>query len=438
MKIRNASGLLACLLLLASTLLSGCGGSSSNTTIPSTATIFYAHTAIFRNHSTYTMGYNGFGQLGLGDLATHAVATKVAIGSIDGVATGGDHTIAYSSSNQSSVYTWGSNYYGQLGDPTRVTTGNDAFASLHVTVPLHNTQGDLLTPGLVTSVAAGWFHSLAVVDGTVFSWGYNGYGQLGDRDNESTLANGLTPKQVRLNGSELNNIVQVAAGGGHSLALTANGRVYAWGDNSYGELGSNPANINNLFSSTPQLVNDANGVPLTGVLQIAAGGSTSYALLSDGTVWAWGYNGMGQLGRDPAGFTSGVSDAFSYKPVHISLTTKAVRISAGLDHAIALMDDKTVTGWGFNQYGQLGNGTTGPSNGIRYNLFPVAVTDQATNKPLAEVTEIVAFGNQSLVRVGSSPGTWYGCGDNGYGQLGNPIATSTVGFQEWPKLVGGL
>ncbi|GFO70731.1 hypothetical protein GMLC_43100 [Geomonas limicola] len=450
MKTSNSKALLGCLLLTAA-LVSGCG-SSSNTSIPSTATIFFAH-SVFNNHSTlYVTGYNAFGQLGINSLTTQSVATPVtSIGKISGVAAGGVHSIAYKFNDYSSVYTWGSNYHGQLGadtDPahaaTNITTsGLQAYSKVPVRIRLHNAQHAALVTGQVSAVSAGWYHSMAIVDGTVFSWGNNTYGQLGARYLDRSYGDSQAPKQVLLGGSELAHVTQIAAGAIHSLALTSDGNLYAWGDNTYGELGSNPAvpsNGTNVNPIDPQLVT----IPLpasTTISQIAAGGSTSYALLSNGDVYAWGYNGMGQLGQDPTTTTwnGGNSGLFRYTPIQVVLPLPAVAISAGWDHVLALLNDGTVVGWGFNEYAQVGNGTTGANTSIRYNYLPVPVyANSATSTKLTGVTQIMAFGNHSLARKGDNPGTWYGWGDNGNGQLGNPIATSSIGYLLQPTLVNGF
>jgi alpha-tubulin suppressor-like RCC1 family protein len=441
MKTAKSSGLLACAGLCALLLLSGCGGSSSNTTIPASTTIFYAHSAIFKNNSSVlTMGYNAFGQLGQGNLDTSAVARKVpGIGTVNGVAAGGDHTIAFAFANLSSVYAWGSNYHGQIGITT--TTGTSAYSSTPVRIALHGSGG----PGLVTGVAAGWYHSLAIVDGTVFSWGYGGYGQLGPRSADFTLADNYLPLQVLIGGSgspALKDIKQVAAGGGTSYALTTDGRVFSWGDNTYGQLGR--TELNGLYDSTPTLVKDANNATLTNVLQIAAAGSNAYAIVNDGThaegtgtVWAWGYNGQGQLGKNPAdtpavGTTPAVA-ATSFSSLAVQVFNAdgtpliAKKVVPGLDHVLALLADGTVMAWGFNEYSQLGNGL------IVDSFVPVAVlSDAIAGHLLTGVTDIAAFGNSSLALVN---GTWYGWGDNGYGQLGNPISTSSSSKLFIPVLV---
>ena len=455
MEIRKSSGLLACAGLLALALLSGCG-SSTTTTIPSVATIFYGHTLVFRNNTSLTMGYNGFGQLGNGNLTNQSVATVVPnTGPVSGGAAGGEHTIVFG--NTSTVSTWGYNLYGQLGSAAVSTVGTAAYSASPVKV--HGFGG-----ATVTAVAAGGYHSLAVADGTVYCWGYNGYGQLGNNSFVGAATPVKTQDPTNGNaplGSISNPVTQVAAGGNHSLALQG-GFVYAWGNDAYGPLGYPPPNLASLLNNAfPVLVKIPNDpaldptlpevpstvtVPLTGVNQIAAGGSTSYALLNDKvTVWAWGYNGMGQLGLDPSVATN-VSRNI---PVRINFGTilgsaTITKISAGNDHVLALLSDGSVVGWGFNGLGQVGNNDiSAPPNAVidHTRIFnPVKVLTGGTNVlgsgvPLAGVTDIIAFGNQSLAKIGNS---WYGWGDNGYGQLGNPVSTTSIGYLLIPTLMQGF
>jgi alpha-tubulin suppressor-like RCC1 family protein len=444
MEIRKSSGLLGCTLLLTLALLSGCGNSTSNTTIPTATTIFNAHSLIFKNSSTVVgMGYNGFGQLGAGagDLTSRSAATAAVIGPMNGASAGGVHSLAFSFSNLSSVYAWGSNYHGQIGSSV-VTTGTAAYSGAPVKVPLHSVVPG--APGVVTSVSAGGFHSLAAMDGTVFSWGGNGSGQLGHRViGELQLQDSAVPTQVLDAGNALlGHVVKVAAGGYHSLALTDDGRIYAWGDNTYGQLGSNPAI--GLYSSTPTLV-QKDGATFTGVVEIVAAGNNSYARTADGKVWAWGYNLMGQLGRDPAGAAATLTTPavdplpFSFNPREVVLKKAdasigtALQIAAGLDHVLALMDDGSIQAWGFNEYGQLGD------TSVVSRATPVTVRiDGVLGHPLLGVTSIAAFGNSSLARVESRPGVWFGWGDNGFGQLGSAVANNAISKVFIPLAVQGL
>ncbi|HBG06935.1 MAG: hypothetical protein A2075_19710 [Geobacteraceae bacterium GWC2_58_44] len=405
--------------LLASALFSGCGGDSSSetTTVPSTATVFYAHSVAFKNSSSttsqplYSWGYNAFGQLGNGTLSTTNEAAPVpGLGAVDGFAAGGDHTLAFKNLS-SSVWAWGANNNGQVG-----------LTVTHTQIPTK-----IALDGPVTDVAAGGFHSLAVAGGQVRSWGYNGFGQLGD----DSFVNKSTPVAVldTVGTTPINGIAGVAAGGTHSLARTDDGRVYAWGNNASGQLGKDPASpvptVSNAFSRSADLV-QLNSATLDGVVRIAAGGSTSYALRNTGPagavgqVWFWGYNPV----------TRGIN--FIPTPIDIPVAANITKISAGLDHLLMLADNGTVWAWGFNGFSQLGDTTTSNS------ATPVQVrTSTTATDIMGSVIDIIAFGNHSMARR-STDGLWYGWGDNSSGQLGNPIATNSVGYISVPVRINGL
>ncbi|NMC00696.1 MAG: hypothetical protein GYA35_10490, partial [Thermoanaerobaculaceae bacterium] len=188
------------------------------------------------------------------------------------------------------------------------------------------------------AITGGYYHSLALKsDGTVWAWGHNNYGQLGD----GTTTDRLTPVQVQ----NLTNIVAIAGGSSHSLALKSDGTVWAWGYNNYGQLGDGTT-TNRL---TPIQVQN-----LTNIVAITGGGSHSLALKSDGTVWAWGYNRYGQLGD---GTTTN-----RYVPIQVQNLTNVIAIAGGGSHSLALKSDGTVWAWGRNNYGQLGDGTTTARN----------------------------------------------------------------------------
>jgi alpha-tubulin suppressor-like RCC1 family protein len=172
-------------------------------------------------------------------------------------------------------------------------------------------------------------------DGTVWAWGLNNKSQLGD----GTTTNSSTPVQSAP--AILTGITAVAAGNEHSLALKSDGTVWGWGSNSNGQLG-NGATAGS--QTTPVQVSG-----LTNVTAIAAGVNFSLALKSDGSVWAWGYNGSGQLGDGTT------TDRLT--PVYVNMVAQ-VAIAAGFDHSVAMTSTGTVWTWGNNSNGQLGNGST--------------------------------------------------------------------------------
>ena len=168
------------------------------------------------------------------------------------------------------------------------------------------------------AVSAGENHSLAVKsDGTVWAWGYNNYGQLGNGYPSSS-------SNIPLRVSELTGAVAISAGYAHSLALKSDGTVWAWGFNGVGELGNGTTNTS---SNVPVQVSQVSG--LTGVVAIGAGSDHNLAVKSDGTVWAWGFNDSGQLGNGT------ISSRGTPVPVQVSGLTGAVVIAAGSAHSLA-------------------------------------------------------------------------------------------------------
>ena len=180
------------------------------------------------------------------------------------IAGGRVHAIALKSDG--TVWAWGYNAYGQLGD------GTTAW-SRPTPVQVSGLSG-------VTAIAAGGYHTIALKsDGTVWTWGANGNGQLGD----GTTTERKTPVQV----SGLSSVTAIAAGSSHTIALKSDGTVWTWGANGSGQLGDGT----NTERTTPVQVSG-----LSGVTAISGGESHTITLKSDGTVWTWGANASGQLG----------------------------------------------------------------------------------------------------------------------------------------------
>jgi alpha-tubulin suppressor-like RCC1 family protein len=277
------------------------------------------------------------------------------------------------------VASWGLNNAGQLGDGT--TTDRPRFV-------------DVRAGTSVVQVAAGWAlqfgHGLeARSDGTAWAWGGNGFGELGDGTTDSRLS----PVQV----TGLTGVTQVAGGCIHSLALRSDGTVWAWGGNRFGELGRGTV--------TDHEVTPAPVAGLAGVVKIAAGCEYSLAVRSDGTVWAWGANPVGELG------TGGT--ASSAVPVQVTGVSRVTAIAAGWNSAVAVVaGGASVWTWGDNESGQLGDGT------LVTRTTPVRVTQLGT-------THIAGAAAGGGGRIGAftailgTDGSVWAWGADNTGQLGN-------------------
>lgn len=302
------------------------------------------------------------------------------------------------------VWAWGGHdKYGYLGDGT-TTYRNTAG------LVLQSKNGEPITG--VTQIASCPFHCLVRVSNkTVWAWGRNVYGQLGDGTNKDRT----TPVPVKA----LTDVEEVAAGGywGHSLARMKDGTVQAWGCNKHGQLGDGTKDVHGRYTPGPVKLSKG-GEPLTGIIQIAAGnsagnadnstGSFNLALDDHNRVWAWGYNNFGQLGDGT------IKSQSTPNLVKLSkdgmLLTAVVQIAAGANHALALMNDGTVRAWGHGKYGRLGNGADDDQH------LPVQVK-QSNGQVLTGITQIVAGFNCSYAL--DDQDTVWAWGRNDFGQLGD-------------------
>ncbi len=293
--------------------------------------------ALKDNGTVWTWGNNEYGQLG--DGTTTNRNTPAQVSGLSGiVAISGGYYCSFALKNDGTLWAWGANWFGMLGDGT--TT--DRLSPVQVHGP-NNT-------GFLTGVAAildgGIYHTLAVkTDGTIWAWGSNASGKLGD----GTTTDRLSPIQVHGPGNIgfLTGITAVSADFSSSLALKNDGTVWAWGGNWFGSFGDGTI----TDSTTPVQVHGTGNVGfLTGITAIAAAYAHAFALKNDGTVWAWGQNTwIGYLGD---GTTTN-----RLTPVQVSGLSGITAISGGRTHTFALKNDETTWGWGINWQGELGDGT---------------------------------------------------------------------------------
>jgi alpha-tubulin suppressor-like RCC1 family protein len=331
--------------------------------------------------NVWAWGSNTYGQLGYTASPTSVPGKATFPGGtvITAVAAGQYHSLALDQAGK--VWAWGSNSSGQLGDGT--TTGTSTPEKL----------GTFPTGTVIIAIAAGYAHSLAVDNtGQVWAWGDNLHGQLG---NPAATQPQKTPIAVTST-TGLTGAVSVGAGGmsNSSFAVTATGRVWSWGDNTYGQLG-------NGTTTSPQ-TSPAQVLDLTGALAVQGDYYHSVALLNDGTSWAWGSNLYGEVGDN--------STAQRLSPVEVQNLGAATGVTAGPQYSMAfLQTDGSVWSWGYNAFGELGDGTT---------------TNRQLPVPIAGPTGVVALaaGGDAAVAV-TSNGTVWTWGFNQYGDVGDGTTT---------------
>ena len=286
----------------------------------------------------WAWGNNANGALGNGSRRDSAAPQRIStLPAMSAIAGGNGYSLALA--QDGSVWSWGYNADGQLG------TGQAGTSQL--------TPEKLTTISAVAQLSA-YLHVLALrKDGSVWAWGGNSYGQLGN----GTTTSQSNPARISGLGDQ---IVAVAAGGFHSLALDASGSVWAWGYNWNGQLGD--GTVTDRYA--PVRV-----VGLSDVVTIAAGENSSYAITRDGRLWAWGWNREGELG-------TGSADAYSSLARPIEGLAGFQAVAGGFSSALALRSDGSVWAWGRNFEGQLGDATFAQRN------KPVLTVNAAVDGPL--------------------------------------------------------
>ncbi|MCF7898340.1 MAG: hypothetical protein K9L31_00110 [Candidatus Pacebacteria bacterium] len=363
--------------------------------------------AVKNDGTVYCWGANSNGQLGDNTttqrntpVQVHGAGNVGLLTSVVQISTGLSHTCVLI--NDSSVYCWGYNGYGQLGDNT-TSQRNTPIQVVGISV-LDNFSNVLrMATGLTTN-----HNCLIRTDNTLYCWGLNNNGELGD----NTTVKKYTPTQVHgvSNVGYLTGITQVSIGSFYVCALKNDGTVYCWGNNIYGQLGDNTTSQRN----TPVQVHGVGNVGyLTDVVQISSGSSKTCATKNDGTVYCWGYNASGQLGdntttqRNTPVQVHGVGD--------VGYLTDVAKVSSGQSHTCAVKTDNTLYCWGYNSNGQLGDNTATTRN------TPVQVHGVGNVGFLTDVSQISTGGFHTCAV--KTDGTAYCWGYNGNGHLGDNTST---------------
>jgi len=338
-----------------------------------------------QSKTVHAAGSDTYGEIGSGYAQSYPyVSLHFQINGLENAAAvAAGNSTSYALMADGTVRAWGQNFSGEIGDGS----------TTHRYLPV---QVSGLTD--VVAISPGRSYCLALrSDGSVWAWGLNHSGQLGD----GTTTYRTVPVQV----VGLPPIRAIAGGGpdtwpnsqnaGHSLAVAADGSVWAWGRNYYGQLGD---------GTTTDRLTPVQVPGLAGMVAVAAGPNFSLALKADGTVWAWGRNNGGQLGDGT------MTDRLT--PVRVWYINDAVAITCGQGHALALRADGTLWAWGANKSGQLGDTT------VFDKIVPVPVWG------LSGVTAIAARSAYTMALTADA--VLWAWGSNSRGQFGDGSTASSL------------
>jgi alpha-tubulin suppressor-like RCC1 family protein len=320
--------------------------------------------------SLWTWGSNLYGQLGESGRTNTKIPVRLGTGTWSAVSAGIKHVLAIKSDG--TLWAWGDNYYGQVGNGYYGIT--------------YNLLQKISSETTWVSVSAGDSHSHAIKsDGTLWAWGRNSWGELGD---------GFTDeKHVPTKIGAATDWATVSAGAYHGVGLKTNGSLWAWGDNGWGQRGDDTTDLKP--TQGPTQIGSA-----TGWLSARTEWAHSFAIKPDGTLWAWGYN-LGSM------FGNGTSLSSNPTPTQIG-SSSYLAAAPGYKHSLAIKSDGTLWGCGSNEFGQVGTGTVGQ--------FSVEDTFAQVG---SETTWLFASAGKMHSLAIKSDGSLWAWGDNIYGELGD-------------------
>lgn len=343
----------------------------------------HSHSMLVENETAYTFGLNNRGQLGLGDQIDRPLPTEITsfdvLGSEASIYLGSNYSTFITTTQN--LYLWGDNINGQLGTPSppELFLSPDQPDEFHA--ELASLRLETVQIENSFQVALGEFHGLVILSGKLYVFGMNNFGQLGTDDAQYVGS-------LKLN-RQIDNISKVAAGWFHSLLLLDNGQIWSFGLNNFGQLGL--GDTRNRYQPVK--------VPITNTaIDISAGGYHSLILLQDGTLLTFGYNKYGQLGL---GHTDNILE-----PEIVTPPSEAtiVEISAGGFHTHIIDSSENLYASGLNNFGQLGTGDFRN----RTDFVPIQV--------LGNIIQVSSGGWHTLT-VDTSDNI-FSTGYNRFGQLG--------------------
>ena len=371
-------------------------------------------------------GANGFGLLGQGKDLT-ATAPNVALTNssiplsvLDAAGTANLNQIyqvsagnlnAFALSEEGNVWGWGRNSTCNLA---QTACGNSVLLPVRVRNAANN--GALAN---VVQVEAGDGNQTALLDnGTVMTWGnWHGQGDIAQKNFPGLVK---TPD----GSTALGDIVAISAGSSFSLGLSKDGKVYAWGyETSRGTLGSGA--VFTTPNPLPNVVKKQDGTDLTGIVSISAGYNFSLALSADGSVWAWGDNARGQLGQNTL-VSNGVPYALQVKAPagQAGLFANIAMVSAGGNHALAMDKAGNVYAWGVANNGELGDGANRPA-GNDSSLPRAVVSPQGATALTGAVSIAASYTGSSALMADGKLLMW---GSNFRGALGRGDTVNSSGL----------
>ncbi len=341
------------------------------------------------------------------------------------IVAGDNHTVGIA--EDGSLWSWGKNGKGQLGDGTKIDK------NIPVRVQKTGTTAGTFVANTTKwkVVVAGSYHTVAIdIDGHLWSWGGNDSGQLGD----GTKIAKSTPVRVRQVGETAEAFIDntmkwnaVAAGDNHTVGIAEDGSLWSWGKNGKGQLGdgtkiakSTPVRVQKTGTTEEPLVDN-----ITKWKVVAAGSYRTVGIAEDGSLWSWGKNDNGELGD---GTTTNKSIPVQVQKKteeggFVDNTTKWKAVSTGDNHTVGIDSDGNMWSWGLNDYGQLGDGTKTNKS------IPVPVRVQktgTTEEPLVDnITKwkVVAAGARHTAAIDSDENLW-SWGKNDNGELGDGTTTN--------------